>query len=688
MPWQELHTFADPRVGKLDTLRRADASGLRVPPTVWAPVPSAPLPEHPSSPPPAPPSTPPPSDPPPSGMLAGPPWIVRSASPHEDTDQTSNAGQRLSLPVARQEDFANAVRRVAATAVGGAVFVQPLLAPEHAGVAFFDAWWYERTEAAGSNEALTSGRARGEVTRGHRERGDAWSAWIDRIWRVFRTGGTGGAGREGALDIEYARDGDGYTLLQVRPALFAVRRNPTLSLANHREILGDPPSPWIVSVLAHAGRAAPLWFARVDRAIARWDEPYAVAFAERAWMNFSFFFRLMDRWGLPRVFVTDGVGGAGIGGNGDRAKDRSVDLPRMLRNAPRLLAMQVLALADVVRLPAGLRTARVRIARARTLRELFEANAAALAFALRSNFAINAVLSGTTRIRRALRLKGRARVVTEAMMDDYDALRGNPAGLDAWLKEYGHRGPLESDPSRPRFGEMREALLADLEHTGKKQTDGDASDDASGARGWRPWFWIDRRREWFRDELMRLWVPLRRRLREKSIAVLGSPDEIFWLRSEDIERPDITTAVAESRARHEAAAQLDLPGTASLATLEMHEQRAAPSPASGTRTFTGIALHPERVEGTVYKARELGAVLGRTLPDDAVLVVPALEPSWAVVFGRVRAVVAEIGGELSHASILLREAQKPAAVNCAGIFAAARDGERICVENGVVTLSG
>lgn len=40
-----------------------------------------------------------------------------------------------------------------------------------------------------------------------------------------------------------------------------------------------------------------------------------------------------------------------------------------------------------------------------------------------------------------------------------------------------------------------------------------------------------------------------------------------------------------------------------------------------------------------------------------------------------RGVVAEIGGELSHASILLREAKKPAIVNAAGIFAAVRDGD-------------
>jgi hypothetical protein len=39
------------------------------------------------------------------------------------------------------------------------------------------------------------------------------------------------------LDREFARDATGYVLLQVRPALFPLQRNPTLSLANHEEIL-------------------------------------------------------------------------------------------------------------------------------------------------------------------------------------------------------------------------------------------------------------------------------------------------------------------------------------------------------------------------------------------------------------------------------------------------------------------
>ena len=186
-------------------------------------------------------------------------------------------------------------------------------------MAFFDGFYWERTTAPGSNEGLTAGWERGRVERGHFQRGGPegpWSDWLTAVHRPFRRAAP-------RIDLEFARDAAGWILLQVRPALFPVRRNETLSLANHREILGDPPSPWIASALIEAGRGVLAFFAAADPEVARWGEEYAVELGERAWMNFSFFFRLMDRWGLPRTFVTEGVGGGEGGAKGSRRTGRS-----------------------------------------------------------------------------------------------------------------------------------------------------------------------------------------------------------------------------------------------------------------------------------------------------------------------------------------------------------------------------
>lgn len=666
MPWRKLAEFRDAAVPKLDNLRRAEAAGVRVPETWWMPASKARGEMAPPS-------------------LAGRPVIVRSGSPTEDTQATSNAGQLLSLAVRDPGSFGESLARVVAALPQddrrepqGSVFVQPLVEAEEAGVAFFDGFYFERTTAPGGNEGLTSGLARGEVVRGHLARDDPWSVWLAAIHRPFR--------REvPRIDVEFARDAQGWILLQVRPALFPVVRNETLSLANHKEILGDPPSPWITSVVVEAGREVLSYFAAADPEVGRWEESYAIPLAERGWMNFSFFFRLMDHWGLPRTFVTEGVGGEGGG-----TVDRRLLLGRFLWKSPRLVRLQIQNLKTISRADAELARLDRYLDQASGLADLHRANVAALALAIRTNFAINGVLSGVSRVRRILGVRGAGRVTTREMMEEYGRLASaadREAALDGWLARYGHRGPLESDPSRPRFAELREVLLRDLASSPPSATSPIPDKEPS-----RFWFRIDEVRERFRDDLMRRWQRLRAAILEEgrrlfAAGEIDAPEDVFYLRGKDLEsgRP-LREGAVDGRERITRAAALSLPLTSSREEIERTVAGAeqARTEASGRRIFPGIALGPAVVEGRAVKADDLVALLGRPgdLGPDAILVVPSLEPSWAVVFPRVGGVVAEIGGELSHASILLREARRPAVVNCAGIYGAVSDGDRLRLDGG------
>jgi phosphohistidine swiveling domain-containing protein len=660
MPWRKLAEFRDPAVPKLHNLRRAAAAGVRVPETWWMHAVEVRG------------DMPPPS-------LSERPVIVRSGSPTEDTQATSNAGQLLSVAVRDPGSFGESLARVvsALPRAQGAVFVQPLIEAEEAGVAFFDGFYFERTTAPGGNEGLTSGQARGEVVRGTLTRDDPWSAWLAAVHRPFRK-------EAPRIDVEFARDARGWILLQVRPALFPVVRNETLSLANHKEILGDPPSPWITSVVVEAGREVLSYFAAVDPEVGRWEESYAIPLAERAWMNFSFFFHLMDHWGLPRTFVTEGVGGE-AGGPADRRL-----LPGgFLRKAPRLVRLQIQNRKTIAKADAELARLDVRLAAASGLADLHRVNVEALALAIRTNFAINGVLSGVSRVRRALGVRGTGRVTTREMMEEYGRLAAagdREAALDGWLARYGHRGPLESDPSRPRFAELREVLLRDLADSPPSAADPIPEKDPS-----RLWFRIDEIRERFRDDLMRRWQRLRAAILEEgrrlvAAGEIDAPEDVFYLRGEDLESGPLREVVTAGRERIARASLLALPLTASREEIERilagAEQARAES--SGRRVFPGIALGSTVVEGRAVKADDLVGLLGRPgdLGPDAILVVPSLEPSWAVVFPRVGGVAAEIGGELSHASILLREARKPAVVNCAGIYGAVSDGDRLRLDGG------
>lgn len=553
----------------------------------------------------------------------------------------------------------------------------------------FDGHHFERTEDAVHNRSLTAGQARGEVLCGELERGDAFSAWLRRLGKVFREELRAAP----ALDVEYARAGDRHILLQARPARFPVRRNPVLSLANHREILGELPSPWVVEALVRAGERAVEEFARVDPEVAAWRGHYAEAHGGRAWLSFSFFFRLMDHWGLPRSFVTEGVGGEDGG-----PLDRRPLLGRMLLKSPRLVRLQLQNRATVRRIPAALARFDAAMDDARDLGGWFRATAVGLDVALRTNFAINGALSGIVRIRRALGVRGRARVVTEDMMRAYDRLRGLSGealeqGVAGWLDRYGHRGPLESDPMQPRFRELADVLLEDLRAAPPTA----ATDAAPGRTGW--WFRMDAVREEFRDQLMVRWQRLRAGILEAAAeaqrtGALEAPEDAFLLGAAAEAAPDAWRGLVRDR-REERARLLGvhLPLTARLdeITCALEGGRAEAGRHAGE--LRGVGIGDRVVTGTVVRASELPVLLaeieaGRRPPLDGetVLHVPALEPSWGILFGRIGAVVTDIGGELSHASILLREAGATAVVNCVGAAANLLEGERVTVdpERGVV----
>ncbi len=63
-----------------------------------------------------------------------------------------------------------------------------------------------------------------------------------------------------------------------------------------------------------------------------------------------------------------------------------------------------------------------------------------------------------------------------------------------------------------------------------------------------------------------------------------------------------------------------------------------------------------------------------------ILVAPTTDPMWSTLFPIAKAVVTEMGGVLSHASIVAREYGTPCVVNVKGIVDALEDGDLIEVD--------
>ncbi len=658
---------------------RAARAGLTVPATAWARADTL-----------GPGEAQPPPDPerlPPVRL----PFIIRSGSPTEDTAESSRAGQFVSRVVRTAEDYPNALGDVVASLPrnggrpNGVVFVQPLIEATRAGVTFFDGFYYEETSTRGGNASLTSGLQRGEVHRGHLHRGDPLSHWLCRVHRVFG----------GRIDLEWAeQEGEPERiLLQVRPALFPIRRNETVSLANHKEILGNAPSPWIVGAMIDAGQNLPLrHFHAVEPAIEEWEEPYAIELAGRPWMNFSFFFRLMDSWGLPRTMVTDGVGGLSGGPEDDRL------IPwRFVRKLPRIAQVAALNYLAVGRMHRELRDLDRHIERATSLSDLRQANVRGMEVMIRTNVALVQILAVASRIRRWLGIDRAGHVVTQDMMEEYTALASESdstiraAKLNDWLARYGHRGPLETDPRNPRFAELRETLFADLSQGAFPEIPTPLRPSLLQNTVGRFLFMGDAWREWLRDQLMRRWQRLRWRILEEAHRAqesgwIDDPDDIFFLRGEDLDSDPTTwrDRAAVRRDGWERTKDLDLPTTASrddIETLLAKSQTKTPrTSTNGHYHGIGLGTSPP-ISGTAVRGTDVTELLnGHPLPESPILIAATLEPSWAVVFPRFAAVVAEFGGELSHAAILLREAGIPAVVNVQGAFTGIADGDRVRVD--------
>ncbi len=102
----------------------------------------------------------------------------------------------------------------------------------------------------------------------------------------------------------------------------------------------------------------------------------------------------------------------------------------------------------------------------------------------------------------------------------------------------------------------------------------------------------------------------------------------------------------------------------------------------------GYAASPGVVEGTARVLRSVNEI--GEIRDGEILVCPVTAPSWAPIFGKIKAAVSDIGGTMSHAAIVAREYGMPAVVGTGHATKKIRTGQLIRVDGdrGVVSIIG
>ncbi|GIQ86377.1 hypothetical protein KIPB_008223 [Kipferlia bialata] len=95
-------------------------------------------------------------------------------------------------------------------------------------------------------------------------------------------------------------------------------------------------------------------------------------------------------------------------------------------------------------------------------------------------------------------------------------------------------------------------------------------------------------------------------------------------------------------------------------------------------TLVGIPVSAGRVTGPARVIRNIASA--HTLREGDILVTQYADPGWSTVFTLVSGVVLEVGGYLTHGSVVARELGLPAVASVCGATAAIKDGDIITID--------
>lgn len=295
--------------------------------------------------------------------------------------------------------------------------------------------------------------------------------------------------------------------------------------------------------------------------------------------------------------------------------------------------------------------------------------------------------------------------VTLEMDRQFQVACYNASTRPHYLGEYGHRAVGELDLARPRwvergdraFAAPRRASVAKRSRATVGRPPSESPDDLQLLSGfYRPLYVQEASRlremlalrESWKHLVMRPYAHLRWMAAEIGRRT-GLNDSVFDLRVSELRQVTRGPAalprlrlLAELRLdRRQSFADVHLPMIMTLDALRTLNEGAASSD-SGTSSglLHGQALSPGLVCGVVRVVRNPEDAFAAEWPEDTILVAEATDPGWTALFLRVKGLVIERGGVLSHCAIVAREMRLPAVSEVLNCCEQLKDGQRIWVD--------
>jgi pyruvate,water dikinase len=283
---------------------------------------------------------------------------------------------------------------------------------------------------------------------------------------------------------------------------------------------------------------------------------------------------------------------------------------------------------------------------------------------------------------------------------------GHPE-VRAFLARYGHRGVREIDVGMPRWrddpGHVLNVLETYLRHGQENDPEqrfreGErAAEEALTAvvrrvrerKGWlRAWLlgFLLRRvralgglREFPKFLVVRIIAAVRAALARTGAGLVAAgrldrADDVFFLDLTDL---DIAADLRAIAARHRAEYERELGRKVIPRVMTSAGETFYTAPATVPGALVGTAASAGIFEGTV---RVILEPRGAKLEPGEVLVAPSTDPAWTPLFLSAGALVMELGGIMSHGSVVAREYGIPAVVGVPEATRRLHTGQRVCVD--------
>jgi pyruvate,water dikinase len=202
------------------------------------------------------------------------------------------------------------------------------------------------------------------------------------------------------------------------------------------------------------------------------------------------------------------------------------------------------------------------------------------------------------------------------------------------------------------------------------------------------------------------WPVLRRMLREigrrlTEASVIDTPDDVFWLTLDELQEvataldagqplADYHTVVAERRAIWESERALTPPvalplkGGARFLGIDFSSMMPARTDQPEGDVLKGIAASPGRVTGSARVMH--GPEEFDQMRQGDILVARITTPAWTPLFALAAGVVTDVGGPLSHSSIVAREYHIPAVLGTGVATGRLSSGQRVTVDGDAGTV--